>query len=95
MMHIAFALALAFFVLYFAQRTEGLIRKIGTFTGWFIIALALLSMLTALVFAAQNPTFPPHSKYDNKMNKKMEVMNEKDNEDDDKPERTGSACPIN
>jgi len=57
-LHVAFGLALAFFVMYYASKTEQkAIKTFGFIVGYLLIVLAVLSMILGSVFAAKGPHF--------------------------------------
>lgn len=80
-MHIAFGLALAFFILYFADKSEGWLKSTGFFTGGLLLFLTIAAMITAGVFIAKNPhMMPPPSPHHDKMQHQIRMMRE-DTED--------------
>jgi len=54
-MHIAFGLALAFMVMYFASRSQGWLKSLGFVVGGLLIFLAALSIILGSIFAATKP----------------------------------------
>ncbi len=103
-LHVAFALALAFFVLYFAAKVEqSWLKNLGFITGWLLIILALVSMTGSSIYAAKNPHFLQHKHphymhekmHEKFMEKGMPMMQEQKEDDDAKKGRkTGAACPT-
>jgi len=63
-LHIAFGLALAFFVLHYASKTEHkAIKNFGFIVGYLLIVLAFLSMVLGAIFVAKRPHFMQHPCY--------------------------------
>lgn len=81
-LHIGFGLALAFFVFYLAEKTEGKLRNFGGFVGGLLVILAILTAISAPFAVAKK-----HHYY--KMHERMH------HEDMIKQgEKTGGACPV-
>ena len=60
-LHIAFGLALAFFVLHYAAKTESKsIKLFGFIVGYLLAALAVVSMILSSVLVAKKPHFMPY-----------------------------------
>jgi len=59
-LHIAFGLAIAFFVMYFASKAEhkGL-KNLGYVVGYLLIVLAVITMILSAIFVAKKPHFMP------------------------------------
>ena len=60
-LHVAFGLALAFFVMHYASKSEPKnLRLFGFFVGYLLIALSLVSIITSAVLVAKKPHFMPY-----------------------------------
>lgn len=63
-LHVAFGLALAFFVMYYAQKAEkAWLKNFGLLTGCLLIVLAVLSIILNTVFAIKHPHMGPPCPY--------------------------------
>jgi len=92
-MHIAFGFALAFFVMYYAFKTEhNRLKTFGFVVSYLLIVLATLSLILGSVFAVKRPHFPhcPYVKHEkirqhheDMMKQRAPVMQEDDDEDED------------
>ena len=60
LLHIAFGLAIGFFILMFAIRQERWLRILGLVFGWLIITLSVLTMLITSFMAIRYPAGPMH-----------------------------------
>jgi len=92
-LHIAFALALAYFVLYLADKAEGRLKSLGTFIGWLLIILAILSAIATPILAAkQHHRMHERMKHEFMMHHGYPMMQQQQMPEHGK--RTGGACPI-
>lgn len=73
-LHIAFGLAFAFIVMYFATKTENkALQGFGYFVGSLLIVLAILSMVLGSIFVTKRPHFM-HCPYEMHEKMKQEEM---------------------
>jgi hypothetical protein len=73
-LHIAFGLALAFFVLHYAAKTEHkMLKNFGFVVGYLLIILAVVSMILGTVFAVKKPHYG-HCPYMHENMKHEEMM---------------------
>lgn len=94
-LHVAFGLALAFVIFYFARNTEGFLRLYGNVTAWFIIITSVFAMIFSFVHVTRHSDFPrcPYL-----MHEKMKEMQKQDKQteqtEEPEDEITGGACPV-
>lgn len=89
LLHIAFALAIGFWLLITSAKLEGLFKSLGAVFGWLIIALALLLMLTSIVTTIKYMTDK-----DYRTNCPMHRMMQKENAEDDMDKEHCPNCPV-
>lgn len=96
-LHIAFGLALAFFVFHYATKTEHKsIKKLGFIVGYLLIILAILSMFFSVVFIAKSPYYM-HEKI---MKQGMPMMQKQQEDKNTKKinfkqiKKSGKGCPV-
>ena len=110
-LHVAFGLALAFFVMHYAQKTEkAWLKNFGMLTGALLTVLAVLSIIFATVFAIKHPHLRPcpysmHERFRHERMREEGMPGSHEGfrgDSERKPgkeiileKRTGAACPVN
>lgn len=109
-LHIAFGLALAFFVMYFATKTEHeRLKNFGFVVGYLLIALAVITMITSSILAATKHNYMgcPYGMHEKMRNEKMmqngmPMMQEQTTENKNEKKiaykqqirKEGKGCPV-